>query len=326
MKTAPARVRTQATPGLTQVTTGRRRALPAPQLLSFYSLQRLLHKALDGIFVHSLCRTRYDPPADHPVRNPAPRGHLPRGLLAWSPAALGERLLWPRKPGCFIVHQAVATALLSPRPLPPLVGDAAPFRRPAEATRRKPTSRHADRHPRAGACAMGALVPHWVKSASDKLRALKLVTAEVGSWRLPARHFVKRGCKGQRCIDCPYGRFTPTTYSSKADCPATLLPRWTANRWVLRACGRVGGERMAKSSSATPCGSGERQQPRAAQPLPATGRKPKNMPAHPEQAPYDAWLTPARKRPRFCASTRPVPRPAGREQGADKVPKKDWLG
>ena len=35
VKTAPARVRTQATPGLTQVTTGRRRALPAPKMLAF---------------------------------------------------------------------------------------------------------------------------------------------------------------------------------------------------------------------------------------------------------------------------------------------------
>ena len=42
------------------------------------------------------------------------------------PAALGERLLWPRKPGCFIVHQAVATALLSPEPSAPASSAPAP--------------------------------------------------------------------------------------------------------------------------------------------------------------------------------------------------------
>ncbi len=47
------------------------------------------------------------------------------------PAALGERLLWPRKPGCFIVHQAVATALpdplpcRSPAPAAPLAAESA---------------------------------------------------------------------------------------------------------------------------------------------------------------------------------------------------------
>ena len=64
------------------------------------------------------------------------------------PAALGERLLWPRKPGCFIVHQAVATALLSPEPATPLAADAVEFNA-ADDTAAPP-------HPRAGACAMGA--------------------------------------------------------------------------------------------------------------------------------------------------------------------------
>ena len=57
------------------------------------------------------------------------------------PAALGERLLWPRKPGCFIVHQAVATALLSPEPAAPLAAGAVEFNAADDAAATPPADR-----------------------------------------------------------------------------------------------------------------------------------------------------------------------------------------
>ena len=112
-----------------------------------------------------------------------------REAFAVEPAGLVvERHLWPRKPGCFIVHAATAAAIAQPP------SAAAPEAGAAAAA-------VADASPiRVLVPAQWGLVPHWVKSASDaKLRAPKLVNAKSDT-ASTGTAFRDAWLNGQRCI------------------------------------------------------------------------------------------------------------------------------
>ena len=49
--------------------------------------------------MHSLCRTRYDPPLTTQYETLRHEATYREAFGVEPPAALGERLLWPRKPG-----------------------------------------------------------------------------------------------------------------------------------------------------------------------------------------------------------------------------------
>ena len=161
------------------------------------------------------------------------------------PQALGERHLWPRKPGFFIVHAATAAAIAQP-----VVAKAAADAEPSPRAD-TPTDAPAASTERVLVPAQWGLVPHWVKSASDaKLRAPKLVNAK-SDLASTGTAFRDAWLNGQRCI-VPMWRFTKTTCAAARPCPPAWHV-WTANPWAWRACGRAGRAPMARSSSATAC-------------------------------------------------------------------------
>ena len=149
------------------------------------------------------------------------------------PAALGERHLWPRKPGFFIVHGATATALAQGP-----VSTAGAAEEAAPTTASDTPSDAAST--RVLVPAQWGLVPHWVKSASDgKLRAPKLVNARSETVTTSA-NFRDAWLKGQRCIvpmaaffedDWRSGKAVPTRVFRVDGQPmgvAGLWARWTA--------------------------------------------------------------------------------------------------
>ncbi len=246
------------------------------------------------------------------------------------PAALGERLLWPRKPGCFIVHQATAAALLSPQPSTPLAPFAAQPVATAEAT--ESTEGAPADAPAAKADttrvlvpAQWGLVPHWVKSASDaKLRAPKLVTAK-SDLASTGTAFREAWLQGQRCIvpmqsfyadDYRTGKAVPTRIARVDGKPMGVAGLWA--RWQ-----GADGEVIISYALLTVNANNHALLNRYQQP----GSE-KSMPAILNEGAYDAWLTARQdKAKEFLRQYAPQYLTANPvENKADKVPKKDWLG
>ena len=242
------------------------------------------------------------------------------------PAALGERLLWPRKPGCFIVHQAVATGLLSPEPsapassapAAPLAAEHAEGNAADDAAATPPADRTRVLVP-----AQWGLVPHWVKSASDaKLRAPKLTTAKsdlLGT----GTAFREAWLAGQRCIvpmqafyadDHRKGKPVPTRIARIDGKPMGLAGLWA--RWQ-----GADGEEIISYALITVNANNHallnRYQPPGSE---------KSMPVILNEGAYDAWLTARtdkakeflRQYPAQSLLANPV------EKKADKAPK-GWL-
>ena len=246
------------------------------------------------------------------------------------PAALGERLLWPRKPGCFIVHQAVATALLSPEPSAPASSAPAPAAplaaEPAEGNAADDTATPppADRT-RGRVPAQWGLVPHWVKSASDaKLRAPKRGTAKA-DLAATGTAFREAWLQGQRCI-VPMQSFYADDYRSGKAVPTRIArvdgkPMGVAGLWA-RWRG-ADGEVIISYALLTVNANNHALLNRYQQP----GSE-KSMPAILNEGAYDAWLTARQEKAKeFLRQYAPQYLTANPvENKADKVPKKDWLG
>ena len=240
------------------------------------------------------------------------------------PEVPAERMLWPRKPGFFIVHRPVATALRAPAAAGPEVTAAAPQAvaadaPPAEAPAPTPP---ADRT-RVLVPAQWGLVPHWVKSASDaKLRAPKLTTAKsdlLGT----GTAFREAWLAGQRCIvpmqafyadDHRKGKPVPTRIARVDGKPMGLAGLWA--RWQ-----GAEGEEIISYALITVNANNHallnRYQPPGSE---------KSMPVILNEGAYDAWLTARtdkakeflRQYPAQSLLANPV------EKKADKAPK-GWL-
>ena len=226
------------------------------------------------------------------------------GFAVEPPAALGERHLWPRKPGFFIVHAATAAALnTSPTHTPSdtpsdVLSDAPaqaspampPAPSPAAETAGEPTDEAPARpaHVRVLVPAQWGLVPHWVKSASDaKLRAPKLVNAksDTASTGTPFRD---AWLNGQRCIvpmmafyedDMRNGKTVPTRISRIDGKPMGVAGLWA--RWQ-----GADGEVIISYCLLTMNANNHALLHRYGQP----GSE-KSMPAILNEGAYDAWLT-----------------------------------
>ena len=236
------------------------------------------------------------------------------------PAALGERHLWPRKPGFFIVHAATATALAQgPASIVSAVEEAAPT--PASATPSDPAST------RVLVPAQWGLVPHWVKSASDaKLRAPKLVNAK-SDLASTGTAFRDAWLNGQRCIvpmvafyedDLRSGKAVPTRVARVDGKPMGVAGLWA--RW--QGAGAESGEVIISYCLLTVNANNHALLHRYGQP----GSE-KSMPAILNEGAYDAWLTArpdkAKEFMRQYAAEKLTANPV--EKKADKVPK-GWLG
>ena len=246
------------------------------------------------------------------------------------PAALGERHLWPRKPGFFIVHAATAAAMANPSPqlaqtptqppqpmepmgAPPAPPEAAGTEAAAPAPARPETQRVL-------VPAQWGLVPHWVKSASDaKLRAPKLVNAksDTASTGTPFRD---AWLNGQRCIvpmaafyedDLRSGKAVPTRVARVDGKPMGVAGLWA--RWQ-----GADGEVIISYCLLTVNANNHALLHRYGQP----GSE-KSMPAILNEGSYDAWLTARQEKAKefmrqYAAqwlTANPV------EKKADKVPK-----
>ena len=258
------------------------------------------------------------------------------GFAVEPPAALGERHLWPRKPGFFIVHAATAAALnTSPTHTPSdtpsdVLSDAPaqaspampPAPSPAAETAGEPTDEAPARpaHVRVLVPAQWGLVPHWVKSASDaKLRAPKLVNAksDTASTGTPFRD---AWLNGQRCIvpmmafyedDMRNGKTVPTRISRIDGKPMGVAGLWA--RWQ-----GADGEVIISYCLLTMNANNHALLHRYGQP----GSE-KSMPAILNEGAYDAWLTArpekAKEFMRQYAAQWLAANPV--EKKADKVPK-----
>eukprot|EP01030_Chromulinospumella_sphaerica_P009496 gene9496-9305_t len=236
------------------------------------------------------------------------------------PAALGERHLWPRKPGFFIVHAATATALAQgPASTVSAVEEAAPSTAsdaPSDAA-----------STRVLVPAQWGLVPHWVKSASDaKLRAPKLVNAK-SDLASTGTAFRDAWLNGQRCIvpmvafyedDLRSGKAVPTRVARVDGKPMGVAGLWA--RW--QGAGAVSGEVIISYCLLTVNANNHALLHRYGQP---GGEK--SMPAILNEGAYDAWLTArpdkAKEFMRQYAAEKLTANPV--EKKADKVPK-GWLG
>jgi putative SOS response-associated peptidase YedK len=243
------------------------------------------------------------------------------------PAALGERHLWPRKPGFFIVHAATAAAMASPssphsqpqetQPDPQTALQSAPAVACAEATSEAPA------HPaqqRVLVPAQWGLVPHWVKSASDaKLRAPKLVNAKSDT-ASTGTAFRDAWLNGQRCIvpmaafyedDLRSGKAVPTRVARVDGKPMGVAGLWA--RWQ-----GADGEVIISYCLLTVNANNHALLHRYGQP----GSE-KSMPAILNEGAYDAWLTArpekAKEFMRQYAAQWLLANPV--EKKADKVPK-----
>ena len=266
------------------------------------------------------------------------------GFAVEPPAALGERHLWPRKPGFFIVHAATAAALntspthtpsdtpsdvpsdapaqASPAMAPAPSPVAAPSLAPVAETAGEPTDEAPARpaHVRVLVPAQWGLVPHWVKSASDaKLRAPKLVNAksDTASTGTPFRD---AWLNGQRCIvpmmafyedDMRNGKTVPTRISRIDGKPMGVAGLWA--RWQ-----GADGEVIISYCLLTMNANNHALLHRYGQP----GSE-KSMPAILNEGAYDAWLTArpekAKEFMRQYAAQWLAANPV--EKKADKIPK-----
>lgn len=236
------------------------------------------------------------------------------------PAALGERHLWPRKPGFFIVHAATATALAQgPASTAGAVEEAAPTtasNAPSDAA-----------STRVLVPAQWGLVPHWVKSASDaKLRAPKLVNAK-SDLASTGTAFRDAWLNGQRCIvpmvafyedDLRSGKAVPTRVARVDGKPMGAAGLWA--RW--QGAEADSGEVIISYCLLTVNANNHALLHRYGQP----GSE-KSMPAILNEGAYDAWLTArpdkAKEFMRQYAAEKLTANPV--EKKADKVPK-GWLG
>ena len=225
------------------------------------------------------------------------------------PETLGERHLWPRKPGFFIVHAATAAARSRP---PGAATEVAPDAVPEATDNAAPA--------RVLVPAQWGLVPHWVKSASDaKLRAPKLVNAksDTASTGTPFRD---AWLNGQRCIvpmmafyedDMRNGKTVPTRISRIDGKPMGVAGLWA--RWQ-----GADGEVIISYCLLTMNANNHALLHRYGQP----GSE-KSMPAILNEGAYDAWLTArpekAKEFMRQYAAQWLAANPV--EKKADKVPK-----
>ena len=230
-------------------------------------------------------------------------------LPAW-----GERHLWPRKPGSFIVHAPVAARLLEagaqePANAPSPDHTPAPDATPGERTRQ-----------RVLVPAQWGLVPHWVKSASDaKLRAPKLVNAKSDT-ASTGTAFRDAWLAGQRCIvpmvafyedDWRTGKAVPTRIARVDGKPMGIAGLWS--RWQ-----GADGEVILSYCLLTVNANNHALLRRYGQ----SGSE-KSMPAILNEGAYDAWLTArpekAKEFMRQYAAQWLTANPV--EKKADKVPK-----
>ena len=229
-----------------------------------------------------------------------------REAFAVEPAGLAvERHLWPRKPGCFIVHAAAAAAIAHTPSAAAPEGEA-----------------DADASPtRVLVAAQWGLVPHWVKSASDaKLRAPKLVNAKSDT-ASTGTAFRDAWLNGQRCI-VPMmafyeddlrngGKAVPTRIARVDGKPMGVAGLWA--RWQ-----GADGEVIISYCLLTVNANNHALLHRYGQP----GSE-KNMPAILNEGAYDAWLTArpekAKEFMRQYAANWLLANPV--EKKADKVPR-----
>lgn len=234
-----------------------------------------------------------------------------------APAAPGERHLWPRKPGFFIVHAATAAALAQQ----PAHGDALAAR--ATGADAAAPAAAADTT-RVLVPAQWGLVPHWVKSASDaKLRAPKLAHAKA-DLASTGTAFRDAWLNGQRCIvplqaffedDWRSGKAVPTRIARVDGRPMGVAGLWA--RWQ-GADGEVIVSYCLLTLNANNHALLNRYGPPGGE---------KNMPVILNEGAYDAWLTArvdkAKEFLRQYAAQKLTANPV--ENKADKVPK-GWLG
>ncbi|PJI95477.1 putative SOS response-associated peptidase YedK [Acidovorax sp. 69] len=228
------------------------------------------------------------------------------------PEALGERHLWPRKPGFFIVHAATAAAIAQPPAAPAVDADA------SAAADVEATEPNTDR---VLVPAQWGLVPHWVKSASDaKLRATKLVNAKSDT-ASTGTAFRDAWLRGQRCIvpmtafyedDLRNGsKAVPTRVARVDGKPMGVAGLWA--RWQ-----GADGEVIISYCLLTVNANNHALLHRYGQP----GSE-KSMPAILNEGAYDAWLTArpekAKEFMRQYAAQWLTANPV--EKKADKVPK-----
>ena len=250
------------------------------------------------------------------------------------PENLGERHLWPRKPGFFIVHAAAAAAAPDADAL-----GTAPDAEPAESSTQPATESTAEpvestnsapapatkapAAPPPGRVLVHAqwgLVPHWVKSASDaKLRAPKLVNAK-SDLASTGTAFRDAWLKGQRCI-VPMAAFYEDDYRSGKAVPTRISridgkPMGVAGLWARWE--GADGEVIVSYALLTVNANNHSLLHRYQQP----GSE-KSMPAILNEGAYDAWLTArpekAKEFMRQYAAQWLTANPV--EKKADKVPK-----
>lgn len=240
------------------------------------------------------------------------------------PADLGARLLWPRKPGGFVVHGAAAATAAAAAPGTVPGAPAAPDPAPAPGAAVHCAGQGGPAAARVFVPAQWGLVPHWVKSASDaKLRAPKLAHAksELASTGTAFRH---AWLNGQRCIvplqafyedDWRTGKAVATRIARVDGRPMGVAGLWA--RWQ-GADGEVIVSYCLLTVNASHHALLHRYGPPGSE---------KNMPAILNEGAYDAWLgakpDKAREFMRPYAAQKLTANPV--ETKADKVPK-GWLG
>lgn len=226
------------------------------------------------------------------------------------PSAPGDRHLWPRKLGGFIVHAPTAALLQGKDGAVPAADIP-----PAAATAAGEASRQRVLVP-----AQWGLVPHWVKSASDaKLRAPKLVNAKSDT-ASTGTAFRDAWLAGQRCIvpmaafyedDWRSGKAVPTRIARVDGKPMGVAGLWA--RWQ-----GSDGEVIVSYCLLTVNANNHALLRRYGQP----GSE-KSMPAILNEGAYDAWLTArpekAKEFMRQYAAQWLTANPV--EKKADKVPK-----
>jgi putative SOS response-associated peptidase YedK len=250
------------------------------------------------------------------------------------PQDLGERHLWPRKPGFFIVHTRSADALAGVRPAPaapPAVPVAAPdaaaeaTTAPGETAAPEVVVKVPVAPPtRMLVAAQWGLVPHWVKSASDaKLRAPKLVNAK-SDLASTGTAFREAWLNNQRCIvpmtafyedDLRTGKAIPTRVARIDGKPMGVAGLWA--RWQ-----GADGEVIISYALLTVNANNHALLHRYQQP----GSE-KSMPVILNEGAYDAWLSvrqdKAKEFMRQYAAQWLTANPV--EKKADKIPKRGFL-
>ncbi|MBD9392870.1 SOS response-associated peptidase [Acidovorax sp. ACV01] len=230
------------------------------------------------------------------------------------PEALGERHLWPRKPGFFIVHATTAAAISQPT-VAKATTDVE-----THALADAPTEAPESNTERVLIPAQWGLVPHWVKSASDaKLRAPKLVNAKSDT-ASTGTAFRDAWLGGQRCIvpmaafyedDLRSGKAVPTRIARVDGKPMGVAGLWA--RWQ-----GSDGEVIVSYCLLTVNANNHALLHRYGQP----GSE-KSMPAILNEGAYDAWLTArpekAKEFMRQYAANWLLANPV--EKKSDKVPK-----